>query len=398
MTSPPRQLALPHLLPLLLAMTRDLPPLRCGVLAGVFASALLCGCQFPRKPVKIRPFGKTADGTAVDLYELRNRYGMIARITNYGATLVEMHVPDRNGELADVVLGFEDVGGYQSASNQYFGCTTGRVANRIAEGKFSIDGKDYQVATNNGPNHLHGGTHRSLDKVVWAGRDVSTSDFSAVEFTYESPDGEEGYPGKLHIRVVYTLKDAGELRIDYTATTDQPTPVNLTNHAYWNLAGGGSILDHEVQIAASEYTPTDRNLIPTGMTAEVRGTDLDLRAPTRIGDRIESLARTPALGFDHNFVIDDHDGSSLRLAARLRDPKSGRILEIRTTEPGIQFYTGNYLRGDKGKNGDTYALRGALCLETQHYPDSVNQPGFPSVVLRPGATYRHSTVHRFSAK
>jgi aldose 1-epimerase len=345
-----------------------------------------------------QPFGTTTDGTAVRLYELRNQFGVIARLTDYGATLVEMHVPDRHGEIEDVILGFESVAGYQSEANQYFGCTAGRVANRIASGKFRLDGVDYQLATNNGPNHLHGGATRSLDKVVWAARQLGNLGSSAVEFTYTSPDGEEGYPGALACKVTYTLTDLNELIIEYSATTTKANPINLTNHAYWNLggAGSGSILDHEIQIAADRYTPTNQTLIPTGTMASVRGTLFDLRVPTRIRDRIDALGKTPALGYDHNFVLSESVGT-MRLAARLRDPASGRVMEIHTTEPGIQFYTGNFLRGDAGKRGRTYGHRHALCLETQHFPDSVNQPQFPSVILRPGQTYRHRTVHRFSA-
>lgn len=361
---------------------------------------LLTGCQWSGSPPIMQnlgePFGTTAGGTAVQLYQLRNKQGLIAKITNYGATLVEMHTPDRNGILADVILGFESVAGYQSDANQYFGCTTGRVANRIAKGKFTIDGEPYTVAVNNGPNHLHGGVHRSLDKVVWRGRDVSGPDGPALEFTYTSPDGEEGYPGALACKVVYTLTHANELRIDYQATSDAATPVNLTNHAYWNLAGAGSgtIHDHELQIAADSYTPTDDTLIPTGFIMPVSGA-LDLRQPTRIGAGIEEMSKTAAAGYDHNYVL--RPGSGLRFAARLRDPGTGRTLTIHTTEPGIQFYSGNFLKGDRGKDGRTYGHRGALCLETQHYPDSVNHKTFPSVVLRPGSTYRHTTVHRFGS-
>jgi aldose 1-epimerase len=364
---------------------------------------LLTGCGAARHAILMKPysqpFGTTKDGAEVRLFELRNIYGVVARLTNYGATLVEMHVPDRDGDLEDVILGFESVEGYQSAANQYFGCTTGRVANRIANGRFRLDENDYQLATNNDPNHLHGGGSRSLDKRVWRAQQSRSLNNSAIEFSYTSPDGEEGYPGELVCKVKYTLTNANELIIEYKATSNQATPVNLTNHAYWNLggAGSGSILDHEIQIAAARYTPTNHTLIPTGRIEPVAGTPLDLREATRIGDHIEDLTETPALGYDHNFVLSESAGS-MKLAARLHDPASGRVLEIHTTEPGIQFYSGNFLRGDSGKRGRVYGHRHALCLETQHFPDSVNQPQFPSVILRPGQTYRHKTVHKFSAR
>ncbi|MCA8957680.1 MAG: galactose mutarotase [Planctomycetes bacterium] len=344
-------------------------------------------------------FGKTKDGTEVWLYELRSRQGHLARVTEFGATLVQMHVPDRNGVSADVVLGFDGVEGYQSAANQYFGCTTGRVANRIAKGAFTLSGTTYQLAINNGPNHLHGGATRSLDKVVWeVERAARVSGGEEVVFHYRSPHLEEGYPGVVDLHVTYRLTDAGALEIEYRATTDRATPLNLTNHAYWNLAGAGAgdVLGHELQVRATRYTPTDAGSIPTGELAPVAGTALDFRQPTPIGARLAAVDATPAQGYDHNFALDRAPGTKPQLAAKLRDPASGRVLEILATQPGLQVYSGNFLRGDAGKGGKRYVRRGAVCLETQHFPDSVNQPAFPSVVLEPGAEYRHTTVHRFS--
>jgi len=346
-----------------------------------------------------KPFGTTKDGAPAYLYELKNRNGLIARLTNHGATLVQLHLPGRDGEVADVVLGFDDVSGYQSDSNQYFGCTTGRVANRIANGRFTIEGKSYTLAINNAPNHLHGGAGRSLDKVLWDADPGQGSGGPKVEFTYTSPHMEEGYPGNLQIKVTYTLTHQDELRIEYEAVTDKVTPVNLTNHAYWNLAGAGSgtILDHTLQIAAARFTPTDDSLIPIGTLRSVLGSALDLQKPTRVGAGIAHLTPTPAKGYDHNFALDNHDGN-VQFAARLRDPGSGRIMEVHTTEPGLQFYSGNFLKGDTGKGGLAYEHRSALCLEAQKFPDSPNQRNFPDVFLKPGDTYRQTTVHRFSVQ
>ena len=342
-------------------------------------------------------FGTLEDGTEVDIYTLTNSNGLVARITTYGAMVTELHVPDRNGNLADVVLGFDNLDAYL-AGHPYFGCTTGRVANRVAKGKFSLDGSEYTLATNNGPNHLHGGDV-GLDKRVWNAEPVASADRPSVKFTYTSPDGEEGYPGTLSIAVTYTLTNDDELRVDYEATTDKATPVNLTNHSYFNLAGEGSgpILDHELTIVAAHYTPVDDTGIPTGEIAPVAGTVMDFTSPVAIGARIDQLAGDPG-GYDHNYVLDNQDGD-LALAATLHEPTSGRVLEVRTTEPGIQLYTGNYLDGTlTGKSGKVYGKRHAVCLETQHYPDSVNQPNFPSTILRPGETYRTTTVHRFSTR
>lgn len=342
-------------------------------------------------------FGKTADGVMIKEYTLTNANGLKLKLITLGATIAELHVPDKNGKLADVVLGFDDVAGYQSDKNQYFGCTTGRYANRIAKGKFTIDGTEYQVATNNGPNHLHGGVKRSLDKVVWTADELKTGD--AIRFTYSSPDGEEGYPGKLDLTVTYTLTDKNEVRIDYTATTDKATPVNLTNHSYFNLSGAGtpSVLDHELTLAAEQYTPADETLIPTGKIESVAGTSLDFTKATKLGARIDALRKTQYLGYDHNFVLTKR-GAAPTFAAKLRDPSSGRVMTVLTTQPGIQVYSGNFLMGQTGKGGKTFPKQSAVCLETHHFPDAMNHKGFPDVILRPGQTYRHSCVYAFSAE
>lgn len=346
-----------------------------------------------------KPFGKTADGEAVDEFILTNAHGLTVSVITRGATIRQILAKDRDGKVADIVNGFDDVAGYEGEGNQYFGCTTGRVCNRIAKGKFSLDGKEYTLAINNEPNHLHGGAERSLDKVVWKGKIIESKKGVGAAFRYTSPDGEEGYPGKLNINVRYILTDDNKLTIRYSASTDAATPVNLTNHAYFNLAGAGSptVLDHELQLEADKYTPTDDTLIPTGKIADVEGTVLDFRKSTRIGDRIEELTDTAALGYDHNYVLRNQTGKNA-LAATLKDPSSGRVLKIYTQEPGIQFYSGNFLNGQKGKGGKEYAHRAALCLEDQHYPDSVNQPSFPTTILKPGDKYTKNTVYEFSVE
>jgi aldose 1-epimerase len=348
--------------------------------------------------VTSRSFGLRRDGLPATLWTLQ-RGGVRASVTDHGATLVSLMLPDRRGRTADVVLGFDDVAGYESDQNQYFGCTTGRVCNRIGKGRFRLDGYDFQLAVNNGENHLHGGATRSLDKVRWKGRASQKDGGPAVVFTYDSPDGEENYPGNLAIEVTYSLPADGQLRIDCEARTDQRTPVNITNHAYWNLAGHGAptVLDHELQIHAERYTPTDATLIPTGAMAPVAATPLDFRQSQPIGLRIESLTATPALGYDHNFVL-NRSGDGLEPAATLWHPASGRQVAIATTEPGLQFYSGNFLKGQRGKGGAVYAHRSAVCLETQHFPDSVNQPSFPTTILEPGQVYRTTTVFTFSAR
>lgn len=348
------------------------------------------------------PFGKTKDGQSVELYTLRSSSGLVAKVMTRGATLVQLHVPDKDGKLADVVLGWDDVTGYESEDNQYFGCTTGRVCNRIARGKFTLEGREYTLAINDDPNHLHGGVERSLDKVVWQAKPFENELGQGVRLSYTSPDGEEGYPGELKVQVVYLVpKGKNNLSIRYTATTDQATPVNLTNHAYFNLGGHGSptILEHMLRINAGKYTPVNETLIPTGSVEAVAGKEVDFRKPKKIGKEISSLVDTPTLGYDHNWVLNAaEEGKQMRLAAMLFDPKSGRRLRISTTEPAIQFYSGNFLKGQKGKDGKTYAHQSACCLETQHYPDSVNHSEFPSTVLRPGETFKSNTVLMFSAE
>lgn len=339
----------------------------------------------------------TADGKPVDLYTLTNERGMIVRITNYGAMVTEIHAPDKNGKFEDVALGFKSLDPYVKG-HPYFGVTTGRVANRIAKGRFTLDGKTYQLAINNEPNHLHGG-EKALDKRVWTYREARSEDGPAVGFTYNSPDGEEGYPGNLNIAVVFTLTNDNRLKIDYAATTDKATPVNLTNHTYFNLAGegNGTILDHELKLNAKRYTPWDSTAIPTGEIQDVKGTPYDFTKRTRIGSRFEELKDTPR-GYDLNYVLDS-PGGKLALAATVWEPKSGRVLETWTTEPGIQFYTGNFLDGMlTGKSGKTYPQYAAFCLEAQHFPDSPNKPNFPSVILKPGETYTQTTVYKFTTR
>lgn len=368
-------------------------------LVSVLAAALaLQACNVPflsTMDIRELSFGKATDGRTARLFELTSRSGLIARLTDYGATLVELYVPDRRGELADVVLGFDDVSGYESEANQYFGCTTGRVANRIKDGSFELDGKTYHLARNNQGNHLHGGGARALSKVFWDAEASSTPSGPAVRFRYTSPDGEEGYPGNLTIAVTYTLTHEGELRIDYEASTDAATPVNLTNHAYWNLAGHGasSVLDHELQLFATHYTPTDETLVPIGNVEPVTR-ELDFRSSKTIGRDIAALIGSPSLGYDHNFVL-SNPSTRLGKAAVLSHAGTGRVMEVWTTEPAIQFYSGNFLFGQRAKDGRSYALRSACCLEAQHYPNSVNEPRFPQTVLRPGEVYRQTTVHRF---
>ena len=342
-------------------------------------------------------FGKTRDGVSVEQYVLRNANGVVAKVMTYGATMTDLIVPDRNGRMASVVLGFDRLDGYL-ARQPYFGATVGRVANRIAGGRFELNGRTYTLATNNGPNHLHGGL-RGFDKVVWRAEPRAGAGDPSVTFTYRSPDGEEGYPGNLSVSVTYTLTGQNEIRLDYLATTDAATPVNLTNHAYFNLAGEGSgtIFDHEMMIAADEFTPVDATLIPTGEILPVGGTPMDFTTPVRIGARIEQVPGSAPGGYDHNYVLRPH--TELAFAARLRDAKSGRVMEVLTTEPGVQFYSGNFLDGTlRGRSGVPYVKHAGLCLETQHFPDSVHHANFPSTILQPGQRYTSRTVYRFSAK
>ena len=349
--------------------------------------------------IQQEPFG-SVNGKAVQLFTLQNKNGVIAKITNYGGTVVSLIVPDRNGHFADVVLGFDTVQEYVDKS-PFFGCITGRYANRIAGGRFALDGHNYSLATNNGPNHLHGGKV-GFDKKIWS----ASTKGGALHLTYTSPDGEEGYPGTLKTEVTYTLTNKNELRIDYVATTDKATIINLTNHSYFNLAGldnkevevdASTILNHELTVYADRYTPIDATSIPLGDLAPVEGTPFDFRTSTAIGARINSNNEQlkHGKGYDHNFVLKSKRDKRLVKAARVYDAMSGRVMEVETTEPGIQLYTGNFLDNVKGKNGENYPHRSALCLESQTFPDSPNQPSFPSPILKPGEKYRQTTVYRF---
>jgi len=347
-----------------------------------------------------QPFGTTSAGEAVDLYILKNDQGMEAAITNLGGIVVRLMTHDRAGNLADVVLGFDSLDGYLK-DHPYFGAIIGRYGNRIGKGRFTLDGVEYKLAHNNGENHLHGGI-RGFDKVVWRPQEAAAADGASLQLTYLSKDGEEGYPGNLTATVTYTLTNANELRLEYSATTDKPTVVNLTNHSYFNLAGQGEgdILGHTLTINAERFTPIDAGLIPTGELKSVAGTPFDFRQPHAIGERIGAKDQQLDFGkgYDHDFVLDGQVGV-LRAAARVTEPKSGRVMEVLTTEPGVQFYTGNFLDGSlRGKGGKVYAQRYGFCLETQHFPDSPNKPDFPSVVLRPGERYQTTTVYKFSAQ
>ncbi|MGO4882663.1 MAG: aldose epimerase family protein [Bryobacteraceae bacterium] len=342
-----------------------------------------------------REFGKTPSGETVTLYTLKNSKGVEAAISTYGGVIVSLKVPDRAGMLGDVVLGFDDFKGYLIPP-PYFGAIVGRYGNRIAHARFTLDGIEYKLAKNDGDNTLHGG-NRGFDKVLWKAKPINGH---TLQLTYLSKDGEEGYPGNLSVTVTYTLTDHNELKIDYTATTDKDTVLNLTNHSYFNLAGEGKgdILAHRLTLYASRFTPVDKGLIPTGELRNVEGTPFDFRQPHAIGERIGSSDEQIVLGggYDHNFVL-DRSGAGLSLAARVADPGSGRVLEVLTTEPAIQFYTGNFLDGSiHGKGGKVYGRRSAFCLETQHYPDSPNHPAFPATELKPGAVYHTTTVFRFT--
>lgn len=368
------------------------------VVVGIFG---LAGCARPepaetaegaegmsKAGVVVDEFGKTPDGEVVHLFTCTNGRGSVLKMIDYGATVVAVEVPDRNGRRANVNLGFPTLDGYLGP-HPYFGSTVGRYANRIAGARFTLDGVTYTLAANDGKNHLHGGI-QSFSRVIWEAEPLETAEGVGVRFHRLSPDGEEGYPGSLDVTVVYLLTHDDELRIDYRATTDKPTVVNLTNHCYWNLAGAGAgdILEHELMLAADHYLPVTPDLIPTGELAPVEGTPFDFRRPTAIGARIDQVPG----GYDHCFVLRNQTGE-LALAARVKDPKSGRVMEILTTQPGIQLYTGNFLDGSPANGG--YGKHAAFCLETQHYPDSPNRPEFPSTVLRPGEEYHQVTVHRF---
>jgi aldose 1-epimerase len=347
------------------------------------------------------PFGATPAGEEATLYTLTNANGMVARITDFGGIIVSLTAPDRNGALEDVVLGFENLADYVG-KHPYFGAIVGRYGNRIAEGKFTLDGQEYTLAVNNGPNALHGGLE-GFDKKVWAAETFEEPQGVGLKLNYVSSDGEEGYPGELSTAVTYTLTNANELKIHYLASTNAPTVLNLTNHSYFNLngAGKGDILGHEIQLHASAFTPVNENLIPTGELRPVEGTPFDFRTAKPIGQDIAADEEQIAFGggYDHNFVLDKPQPGLLTMAAEVYAPESGRVMQVFTTEPGVQFYVGNFLDGSNvGKGGVAYEKRFGFCLETQHFPDSPNQPAFPSVVLRPGESYTSTTIYTFSAR
>jgi aldose 1-epimerase len=337
------------------------------------------------------------NGKKTSLHTLKNKNGLIAQVTNYGGIIVSIHVPDRNGKLADVVQGFDTIGEYIIGNGPFMGAICGRCANRIAKGEFTLLGKKYKVAVNNGPNHLHGGII-GFDKVVW---DVVKSSSSSLKLEYHAADGEEGYPGNIKVSVTYTLTDENVLRLDYLAHTDKTTVVNLAGHSYFNLAGegSGSIYNQELMINTSFFTPIDATCIPTGEILRVKGTPFDFTRARKIGEFIdqddEQLKN--GAGYDHNFVL-NHRSGTYGLAASAHDPESGRVLEVYTTQPGVQFYSGNWLDGQKGKGGKKYGRRWAFCLETQHFPDAINIPHFPSTILNPGEKYEHICAYKFNTK
>ncbi len=363
---------------------------------GIFLTPGTARAEKESPAVQREIFGKTKDGDPVEIFTLTNSHGLKARVMTWGATLVSMHTPDRHGALADITLGFDTLEGYLGA-HPYFGVIAGRYANRIAKGKFTLDGKEYTLVMNNGANHLHGGI-KGFDKKNWGAK--IAPDLKSVSFFTFSRDGEEGYPGTLATTVTYMLSETNELRIAYEAKTDKPTVLNLTNHAYWNLAGagGGDVLGHELTLHARQFTSVDDGSIPTGKIEPVAGSPMDFTKAKIIGKDIAKLAGTPG-GYDHNFVIDAKKPLALSPTAELFDPKSGRVMKVSTTEPGVQFYTGNYLDGTiSGKGGRLYQKNFGVCLETQHFPDSPNQPSFPTTVLRPGEIFSSTTVYEFSTR
>lgn len=374
-----------------------------ALFALIFLGLAIPGSAPAEQSITKQPFGKTADGEKVDLYTLTNASGMEVTITNYGATIVSLCVPDRDGNTADVVLGLKTFEEYL-AGHPYLGSIVGRYANRIAHGKFRLHGKEYELATNNGENHLHGG-EIGFDKVVWKTKTVLDDTGPGLVMTYLSKDGEEGYPGNLTVQVSYVVTEDNGLQIDYHATTDQDTPVNLTSHPYFNLVGegNGDILGHQLTINADEFTPVDENFAVTGEIRSVEGTPLDFRKQTSIGRRINRQDEQLRFGkgYDHNYVLNqlNNEISFISLAARVVEPTTGRVMEVLTTEPGLQFYSGNFLDGSKiGKGKKPYEHRYGFCLETQHFPDSPNQPAFPSTILKPGDVYQSTTIYRFSTE
>ena len=402
-----------------MTMKHGASPLFTLAVAVAVAGAALAKPPLKKKPSPKRPaasskgrsskltvtkheFGKTSDGKKIYEFTLANSSGVTVKLINLGATIISVKTPDRDGKLGEITLGWKDLAGWE-ANPSYFGCTVGRYCNRIAKGKFELGGKTYTLATNNDPNHLHGGD-KGFNTKVWKAKAGEGKNSVKVTFRYTSADGEEGYPGKLKAKVVFSLTEKNRLRIDYQATTDKATPVNLTNHTYWNLAGAGSgsILDHKVKINAKKYLPVDDTLIPTGKLAGFEGTPMGFEKLTKIGSRIEAVGGDPG-GYDHCYVLTRKTDKKLQPAATVFDPVTGRVLKITTTEPSIQFYTGNFLGGDDGKGtagrtGEIYGKHHAFCLETQHYPDSPNQKDFPTTILEPGKKYRSSTVHEFSVR
>ena len=371
------------------------------ILLLAFMTTQILNDSFGQVPDDIKPlnksdFNKVIDGKTVALFSLTNKNGMLAEITNYGGRVVSLWVPDKAGKYADIVLGYESLDGYLNSNEIYFGALIGRYGNRIAAGSFEINDNEYILATNNEKNHLHGGVN-GFNNVVW---EAKLTDYSTLELTYKSADGEEGYPGNLAVKVVYKLTDDNELKVEYWATTDQPTPVNLTHHSFFNFHGDGrgSINDHLLQINADSYTPVDEGLIPTGELADVQGTPMDFRATKLIGQDLNKASTQLAYGngYDFNWIINQNvDG--LNFAARIEEPVSGRVMEVYTNEPGLQFYGGNFLNGsDIGKNNRPYRFQEAFCLETQHYPDSPNQDNFPSTMLNPGEEYYSICIYKFS--
>lgn len=355
----------------------------------------IVACSAPKSGQTAAPFGKLGD-TTVQLYTLTNTHGLVAKITNYGAILTELHVPDRSGALADVVLGFENFDGYANG-HPYFGAIVGRVANRIKDAQFTLEGTHYTLAANDKPNHLHGGT-RAWDKVVWNATPLESADGPALELTYVSKDGEEGYPGTVTAKTVYTLTNNNELKVEMQATTDKTTLVNMAHHSYWNLAGynSGTILDHELTLHADQYTP-GMPMVPYGEIKPVKGTPFDFTSAKVVGKELQQTGGTP-IGYDHNFVVNG-DPNQLRPVARLKDPKSGRVMTLSANQPGVQFYTGNFLDGSVKGKGATYGQHAALCLETQKFPNAINIPAWQDqVILRPGQMYRHVMVHTFSVE
>jgi aldose 1-epimerase len=382
----------PNVLSLILVMTLSAGLLSCGKQES--ASEEISVSKGLTMQIEKSNFGQLPDGQDVDLYTLSNNHGLKTGIMTYGATVIFLEVPDSNGNLADITLGHDSLEGYLEAS-PYFGAIIGRYGNRIAQGRFILDGKEYRLAANDGKNHLHGGI-RGFDKVVWNAKAVEKEEAVGVKLSYLSPDGEEGYPGNLQCTVIYWLTEANELKLDYHAVTDKATPVNLTHHSYFNLAGqgNGDILEHELMLNADKYTPVNNHLIPTGEIETVAGTPFDFTCLHTIGERIGQVRG----GYDHNFALNS-GGGQLALAARVVEPESGRVMEIHTTEPGIQFYSGNFLDGTIiGKSEKVYHQHYGFCLETQHFPDSPNHPHFPSTILHPDKTYSSTTIHRFFVK